>query len=286
MKKVTCKTFINAKKDGQKLALLTAYDYSTAKYFDESGVDAILVGDSLGMVVLGYDTTQKVTMEEMKIFTSAVARGVSRTMVIADMPFLAAGVSIAEGIKNAGELIRSGATAVKIEGCDTYTVELVKRLTNTGIPVVAHLGFTPQFVHIFGGYNVQSKTFEQTELSLSHAKQLQQAGAFAVVLEMIPEESARYVTENLDIPTIGIGAGRYCDGQILVCDDILGKYSEFTPKFVKKYADLKTIISESAKQYTADVKSGRFPLEEHVFTLTENEREKLDDKTCAKNCRT
>ena len=160
LKKVTCKTFFAAKKNHQKLSLLTAYDYSTAKYIDEAGVDAILVGDSLGMVVLGYENTQKVTISDMKVFTGAVSRGVKRAMVIADMPFLAAGISISEGIKNAGELIQAGAEAVKIEGGDDYTVELVKRLTNVGIPVVAHLGFTPQFINIFGGYNVQAKTSE------------------------------------------------------------------------------------------------------------------------------
>ena len=285
-RKVTVKTFLNAKKDKEKIAVLTAYDYSTARYFDEAGVDVILVGDSLGMVVLGYENTQKVTMEDMKVFTGAVARGVKRAMVVADMPFLSVGVSIADAIKNAGELIRAGAYAVKIEGGDDYTVELVKRLTGVGIPVVAHLGFTPQFINIFGGYNVQLKTSEQTQKTLEQAKKLQAAGAFALVLEMVPEESAKFITDNLEIPTIGIGAGRYCDGQVLVCDDILGKYSDMTPKFAKKYADIKSIVFEAGKQYTKEVKSGEFPTKDHLFSLNPEEKEKLNDKNCKAYSRT
>ena len=277
-KKVTSKTFIKAKENGEKLSLLTAYDYSTAKYLDDAGIDAILVGDSLGMVVLGYETTHQVTMEAMKLFTGAVARGVKRAMVIADMPFLAASCDLAQSIRNAGELIQAGATAVKIEGCDDYTIELVKRLTHSGIPVVGHLGFTPQFLHIFGGYNVQSKTGEQTELLLQQAQMYEKAGAFAVVFEMIPEDSAKYVTERLKISTIGIGAGRYCDAQILVVDDILGKYSDFVPKFSKRYGDMKSLITSCASQYKNEVSKGLFPSEEHVFKLAENEKEKLYDK--------
>ena len=283
-KRVTVKTFFKAKKNNEKITMLTAYDYSTAKYLDEAGVDAILIGDSLGMVVLGYENTQKVTIEDMKVFTGAVARGVQRAMVVADMPFLAAGVSIAEGIKNAGELIKAGAYAVKIEGGGDYTVELVKRLTNVGIPVVAHLGFTPQFINIFGGYNVQLKSVEQTKKTLAQAKKLQEAGAFALVLEMVPEESAKYITKNLDIITIGIGAGRYCDGQVLVCDDIFGKYSDLCPKFSKKYSDMKTLIFESGKKYVEEVKAGLFPAAEHLFNLNEEEKEKLNDKACTSNC--
>ena len=284
-KKVTSKTFLQAKNSTkkEKLALLTAYDYSTAKYLDEAGVDAILVGDSLGMVALGYETTHQVTMTEMKIFTSAVARGTERAMVVADMPFLSTSISIEKAIENAGELIRAGANAVKIEGGNEYTIELVKRLVASGIAVVAHLGFTPQFLHVFGGYNIQGKTFEQTEFILNQAKQLEKAGAFALVLEMVPEESAKFITENLSIPTIGIGAGRFCDGQILVVDDVLGKYSDFAPKFAKKYADLKTVIFEASKNYVQDVKSGEFPSIAHIFNISEEEKEKLNDKISTKN---
>lgn len=282
-KRITSKTFLQKKTNNEKLALLTAYDYSTAKYLDESGVDAILVGDSLGMVALGYETTHQVTIQEMEIFTSAVVRGSKSALVIADMPFLSTSVSIEKGIENAGKLIRAGAGAVKIEGGDDFTVELVKRLVGAGIAVVAHLGFTPQFLHVFGGYNVQGKTFEQTEYILNQAKKLQAAGAFALVLEMVPEESARFITENLKIPTIGIGAGRFCDGQILVIDDVLGKFSNFAPKFAKKYADIKTLISEATATYVKEVKTQLFPSIEHVFNLKEEEKEKFNDKINTQN---
>jgi len=273
-KKVSSKTFSQCKNEGKKLTLLTAYDYSTAKYLDESGVDGILVGDSLAMVALGYETTHSVSMEEMKIFTSAVARGVSRAMVIADMPFMSTSISISEGVRNAGELIKAGAQAVKIEGGDDYTVELVERLRTAGISVVSHLGFTPQFLHVLGGYNVQGKSREHTEQILEQAQRLEKAGAFAIVLEMMPEESAEYITRRLSVPTIGIGAGRHCDGQILVSDDVLGKYSDFTPKFSKQYADMRSIISKAAKNYVNDVQSGKFPAKEHVFSLGAEEKDK------------
>ena len=217
-------------------------------------------------------------MQEMSIFTSAVSRGCKNALVIADMPFLSTSVSIEKGIENAGALIRAGAGAVKIEGGDDFTVELVKRLVGAGIAVVAHLGFTPQFLHVFGGYNIQGKTFEQTEYILKQAQKLQSAGAFAIVLEMMPEESAKFITENLKIPTIGIGAGRFCDGQILVIDDILGKFSDFAPKFAKKYADMKTLITTASSTYVKEVKTQLFPATEHVFNLKEEERDKLNGK--------
>ncbi len=274
-KKVSSKTFAQYRAEQRKLTLLTAYDYSTAKYLDEAGVDAILVGDSLAMVALGYETTHSVTMDEMKIFTAAVARGVKRAMVIADMPFMSTTISISEGVRNAGEFIRAGATAVKIEGGDDYTVELVERLTTAAIPVVSHLGFTPQYLHVLGGYNVQGKSHEHTQKILEQAKKLEKAGAFAIVLEMVPEESADYITRNLSIPTIGIGAGRYCDGQVLVIDDLLGKYSDFTPKFAKKYADMSSLILNAAKNYVEDVTKGKFPAKEHIFNLSSEEKCKL-----------
>ena len=235
------------------------------------------------MVALGYETTHQVSMTEMKIFTSAVARGAKRALVVADMPFLSTTVSISQGIQNAGELIKAGAGAVKIEGGDNYTIELVQRLVTSGIPVVAHLGFTPQFLHVFGGYNIQVITFEQTEFIFIQAKELEIAGAFALVLEMVPEESAKYITENLKIPTIGIGAGRFCDGQILVVDDVLGKFSDFAPKFAKKYADMKSLISIAAQQYIEEVKSNIFPSENHIFRIKEEEKEKLNDKVDTHN---
>ena len=274
-KKITVKTFQKNKEAGEKITSLTAYDCSTARYIDEAGIDFVLVGDSLAMVVLGYDTTCAVGMDEMKIFTKAVARGAKRAMVVSDMPFMSYHADLSEGIKNAGDLIKSGAGAVKIEGGSDYIVELVKRCTEVGIPVMAHLGFTPQFLNTLGGYRIQGKSSEDTLKILEQAKRLQEAGAFALVLEMVPEECATYITEHLNIPTIGIGAGRYTSGQILVCDDIFGKYGEFVPKFARKYADMASLIKESAKLYIEDVKSGVFPNENELFKLSEEEVKQL-----------
>lgn len=279
-KKITINTLLKRKKDGQKITMLTAYDFSTAKYFDEAGIDTILVGDSLGMVVLGYDSTHHVTMEEMKIFTSAVCRGAKSAFVVADMPFLSYQVSVEEALKNAGELIKAGASAVKLEGGDDFIVNVVSRMHDTGIPVVAHLGFTPQYLHVLGGYRIQGKSMEAAEFILEQSKKLEKAGACALVLEMVPEEAAKYITDNLAIPTIGIGAGRYTDGQVLVCDDILGKYSEMTPKFARKYSDLKTEITNAAKSYISDVTSGAFPAENEIFHLSEEEANKLESCCC------
>lgn len=275
LKDVTINTFFKKKQENQKITMLTAYDCSTAKYFDEAGVDSILVGDSLGMVVLGYDSTHHVTMEEMKIFTSAVARGAKRCMVVADLPFMSYHASVEEAVKNAGELIRAGASAVKLEGATDHILNVVQRCVESGIPVVGHLGFTPQYLNVLGGYKVQGKSAENTKFILKQAKKLEKAGAFCVVLEMVPEESAAYITENINIATIGIGAGRYTDGQVLVADDILGKFSEFKPKFARRYADLKAVISQAAKGYIDDVEKGDFPSESEVFHLSEEENNEL-----------
>lgn len=271
LKNITVNTFYNKKKNNEKVTMLTAYDCSTAKYFDEAGVDSILVGDSVGMVVLGYESTTSVTMNEMKVFTAAVSRGAKRCMVVADMPFLSYHTTVEEAVKNAGELIRAGANAVKLEGATEFILSVVKRCVESGIPVVGHLGFTPQYLNVLGGYKVQGKSADKTKFILEQAKKLQEAGAFAVVLEMVPEESAKYITENIDIVTIGIGAGRFTDGQVLVADDILGKYSEFKPKFARRYADLKTIIKNAGEQYINDVQSGNFPDESEIFHLSEDE---------------
>lgn len=264
-KKVNIKTIQKMKDENEKISMLTAYDYSTAKYVDEAGIDMILVGDSVAMVVLGYDTTCAIGMEEMKIFTGAVARGTQRAFIVSDMPFLSCDTDIASAVLNAGELIKSGANAVKIEGCSEYILSVVKRLVETGIPVVGHLGFTPQSLNQLGGYKVQGKTQEAAQLILKQAKELEKAGAFSVVLEMVPEDCAKIVTENLTIPTIGIGAGRYCSGQVLVSDDIFGKYSEMKPKFVRRYGDMKSFIVDCAKKYNDDVKNGDFPNSEEIF---------------------
>lgn len=274
-KKITVKTLQKMKDEGEKITSLTAYDASTARYLDEAGIDFILVGDSVAMVVLGYDTTCAIGMDEMKIFTKAVARGAKRTLIVADMPFMSYHADLVEGVKNAGDLIKSGAGAVKIEGGSDYIVELVKRCTEAGIPVMAHLGFTPQFLNTLGGYKIQGKSYEDTMKILDQAKKLQDAGAFALVLEMVPEECATYITENLTIPTIGIGAGRNTSGQILVCDDIFGKYGEFAPKFARKYADMAKLIKDSASAYIKDVKESNFPNESELFKLSEDEVKQL-----------
>lgn len=282
-KNVNVNSFMKFKNQSHKITMLTAYDYSTAKMLDEAGVDGILVGDSLAMVALGYENTMNVTVDEMLIFTKAVARGVKSAFVVADMPFMSYQISIEDGIKNAGKFIKAGAKAVKIEGCSDYTTQLVKRLTESGIPVLAHLGFTPQFINSLGGHYIQGKSAQNTKKILEEARKMECAGAYAVVLEMVPEESAKYITENISIPTIGIGAGRYCSGQILVTDDIIGKYSEFTPKFAKKYTDIYTVIKSAAQEYINDVSTGIFPSENHVFKLDEQEGKKLYDIINKKN---
>lgn len=265
IKKVTVNNLQNLKNSGEKFSVLTAYDFSTAKYIDEAGIDVILIGDSLAMVALGYETTHAVGVEEMKIFTKAVAKGVKRAFVVTDMPFLSYHTDIPSAVKNCGEMIKLGANGVKIEGFSDYIVEVVKRLTASGIPVMAHLGFTPQFLNTLGGYKIQGKTQEAADKILSEAKELEKAGAFSLVLEMVPQESAKYITENLSIPTISCGAGKYCDAQVLVSDDVFGKYSEFTPKFARKYGDMKALIFDCAKKFNEDVKNGNFPSENEIF---------------------
>ncbi len=275
LKDITVSTFQKKKQNNEKITMLTAYDCSTAKYFDEAGVDSILVGDSLGMVVLGYDSTTSVTMNEMKIFTSAVCRGAKRCLVVADMPFMSYHASVDEAVKNAGELIRCGASAVKLEGATSHILDVVQRCVESGIPVVGHLGFTPQYLNVLGGYKIQGKTAEKTRFILEQALRLQDAGAFCVVLEMVPEESAKLITDKLTIPTIGIGAGRYTDGQVLVADDILGKYSEFKPKFARRYANIGEIMYNAASSYINDVTSLSFPGEEELFQLSDEAKRDL-----------
>ena len=276
-KTINVNSFMKFKKQNKKITMLTAYDYSTARMVDEAGIDGILVGDSLAMVVLGHKDTMNVSTEEMAIFTNAVAKGTKYALVVADMPFMSYQASIEDGIKNAGKLIQAGAKAVKIEGGSDYTAELTKRLTETGIPVVAHLGFTPQFINSFGGHFVQGKTAENAKKILEEARKMECSGAFALVLEMVPEEVAKYITENISIPTIGIGAGKYCSGQILVIDDILGKYPDFTPKFVKKYADVYSVIKSAVQDYITDVRQGIFPNKKNVFNIDAEEDKKLYD---------
>lgn len=265
VKKVTVNTLQKCKDNNEKFSVLTAYDYSTAKYLDEAGIDVILIGDSLAMVALGYETTHAVGADEMAIFTRAVAKGVNHAMVITDMPFLSYHTTVSNAVKNCGEMIRCGANAVKIEGFGDYIAEVVKRLTQSGIPVVSHLGFTPQFINTLGGYKIQGKTDEAAQELLKQAKEMRDAGAFAILLEMVPAETAKYITENIDIPTISCGAGKHCTAQVLVSDDVFGKYSDFTPKFARKYGDMKSLILDCAKKFDYDVKNGLFPSDEESF---------------------
>jgi len=244
---------------GEKIAMLTAYDALMARALDRAGVDILLVGDSVGMVLLGYDTTLPVTLDVMVHHTRAVSRGAHRALVLADMPFLTYQISSAEALRNAGRLIQEGgAHAVKLEGGQLYA-ETVARLVGAGIPVMGHLGLVPQSVHQIGGFRQQAKSKEDAQKLLDDAKALQQAGAFGIVLECIPAEVARSVTAELSIPTIGIGAGPYCDGQVLVTHDALGLTGDAAPSFVKQFARLGELMAEGTKAYIQEVKAGRFP---------------------------
>jgi len=276
LKPVTLNKLLKYKKLGRKITALTAYDYSTAKVLDEIGIDFILVGDSLAMVALGHKNTLFITVDEMIHHTKAVTRGVKRALVIADMPFMSYQIDEKTALSNAGRFIKeAGANAVKIEGGSEHIINCVKRCVDAGIPVMGHLGFTPQFLQTLSGFAVQGKNSESAQKILEQAKALEKAGAFGIVLEMVPEESAKYITENLSIPTIGIGAGRHCSGQILVTDDILGKYQDFTPKFARKYAEIAEITKKAVSDYIEDVISEKFPSEQEIFQLDENERKKL-----------
>jgi 3-methyl-2-oxobutanoate hydroxymethyltransferase len=263
--RVTTTVIRDMKKKGEKISMLTAYDYSTAFLLDQSGIDALLVGDSLGMVVLGYGSTLPVTMDEMIHHTKAVSRGAQRAMVIGDMPFMSYQVSIEEALRNAGRFLKeTDAQAVKLEG-GREVAETTRRMTAAGIPVMSHLGLTPQSIQQFGGFKIQGKSDKAANRIIEDAKILEDAGAFSVVLECVPEHLAAEITRSLSIPTIGIGAGVQCDGQILVTNDMLGTFEKFTPKFVKKYANLSIPMRAAFKQYADEVRSGIFPGKEHSF---------------------
>lgn len=263
--KVTTVSLMQKKRKGEKITVLTAYDYSTAKLLDQAGIDIALVGDSLGMVVLGYESTLPVTMDDMLHHTKAVARGVSRTMVVGDMPFMSYQINPEEALANAGRFLQEGgAHAVKLEG-GIPVAETVARIVDAGIPVMGHLGMTPQSVRKFGGFRVQGKSQSDAERIINDAKALEEAGVFAIVLELIPKDLARQITESVSVPTIGIGAGPYCDGQVQVTNDILGMYGEFHPKHAKKYANFSEAMTTALKNYIDEVKAGVFPGEEHSF---------------------
>ena len=263
--RVTSTVIRDMKKKGEKITVLTAYDYPTALVVDEAGVDIILVGDTLGMVVLGYDSTLPVTMDDMIHHTKAVARAAKHAMVIGDMPFMSYQVSVEDAMYNAGRFLQeAGAQGVKFEGGREMSI-LTRKLTSAGIPVMAHIGLTPQSVHQFGGYRVQGKEDEAAKTILEDAKILEDAGAFSIVLECIPAKLAKMVTESLSIPTIGIGAGVDCDGQVLVIHDMLGLFERFTPKFVKRYCNMNEQMKTAVKQYCEEVSGGVFPEKKHSF---------------------
>ncbi len=264
--KNTVATIMKQKLLNDRIAMLTAYDYSTAKIMDEIGINIILVGDSLGNVILGYENTVSVTMDDMIRHSAAVSRGVKNALVLTDMPFMSYQASVYDAAINAGKLLKEGhANAVKLEGGIEF-VPHIKAITAASIPVVAHIGMTPQSVNVFGGFKLQGSDKESAAKIIEDAKAVQEAGAFAVVLECVPGDLAARITQMLDIPTIGIGAGNGCDGQVLVYQDMLGMYSDFTPKFVKKYADMGNIMKEAFRNYINDVKSGSFPTEQHTFS--------------------
>ena len=268
-------TFISAKKNGEKLTMLTAYDYSMARLIDECGVNGILVGDSLGMVCLGYKDTLSVTMDDMLHHTKAVARGTMNALVVGDMPFMSYQASLYDAVKNAGRFIQeAGAQAIKLEG-GAIVCPQIKAIVNAQIPVMGHIGLTPQSVNMFGGFKVQGKNIADAEKLIEDAKKIEAAGAFAIVLECIPSKLADIISKKISIPTIGIGAGAGCDGQILVYQDMLNMFSDFKPKFVKTFANVGDLMRDGFKSYIKEVNEGTFPSDEHGFKIDDEILNKL-----------
>jgi 3-methyl-2-oxobutanoate hydroxymethyltransferase len=275
-KKVTTAIIRRMKETGEKITMLTAYDYSTARILDRSDIDVILVGDSLGMVMLGYRDTTQVTMEDMLHHIKAVSRGTERTMIVGDMPFLSYHLGVEQSIRNAGRIIQEGhAQAVKLEG-GREVIQDIKAIVRAGIPVMGHLGLTPQSIHQIGGYFVQGKSKEQAEKLTEDAKALEDAGAFAVVLECVPVELAFLITQKLAIPTIGIGAGTGCDGQVLVIHDAVGIYQGKIATHVKQYAQLGDLMEKAVLQYVQEVKAGIFPQDVHSFHMANDELNRIN----------
>lgn len=266
MKKITAPDIIKMKQEGRKIPVLTAYNSPIAKILDASGIPMIIVGDSAGMAEAGHPTTLPVTVEEMIYHSSAVSRGAQNPLIVTDMPFGSYQTSVTDARRNAARLVKEGgAQAVKVEG-GRRTIETIKAIADMDVPVMGHIGLTPQSVHAFGGYKVQGKTKDAAEILLDDAKELYNAGAFAIVLECVPSELARRITESIPIPTIGIGAGPHCDGQVLVINDMLGlDGSAKQPRFVRRYADLNAVISEAVAGYIKDVEDGEYPSKEHCY---------------------
>ncbi|MBN1850521.1 MAG: 3-methyl-2-oxobutanoate hydroxymethyltransferase [Deltaproteobacteria bacterium] len=274
-KKVTISELMQKKEKGQKITMMTAYDYPTASLVDQAGIDTILVGDSLGMVVLGYDSTVPVTMDEMIHHCKAVSRGTKSSFVIGDMPFMSYHVSVEQAITNAGRFVKEAACdSVKLEG-GTDMAPVIKAIVKAGIPVCAHIGLTPQTATMFSGFKVQGKDAESAKALIQSARDLEAAGAFMIVMECIPDILAARITKELTIPTIGIGAGKDCDGQVLVYHDLVGLFERFTPKFVKQYINLSPKIKEALIQYRTEVEDGTFPGPGHTFAMKKEEAEKI-----------
>lgn len=275
MAKVTVATLKERKESNTPITMLTSYDYAMARMVDHAGIDMILVGDSLGNVVLGYESTIPVTVDDMIHHAKAVCRGTKNAMVVVDMPFMSYQISVVDALRNAGRIMKeSGAQAVKVEG-GKEIIEVVRAMVSAGIPVVGHLGLTPQSIHQLGGFKVQGKDMETAQKMMDDAKLLANAGVCALVLECVPEKLAKKITEAIHVPTIGIGAGCVCDGQVLVVNDMLGMYSDFTPKFVKKFADLSKLMQEAILEYKQEVTKREFPAKEHTFAMSDDVLEKL-----------
>jgi 3-methyl-2-oxobutanoate hydroxymethyltransferase len=277
-KKTSASSFMRMKGENRKIVMVTAYDYPTAAIADAVGVDSILVGDSYGMVVLGYENTIPVTVEELLPVCQAVRRGATHPLLIGDLPFMSFQVSPEEAIRTAGRFVKDGGMeAVKIEG-GTGAAKIVQSISRVGIPVLGHIGVTPQTATLHGGYRIHGRNVDSGDKLVEEAKSLEEAGAFGIVLEMVTEEIAKLVTETVSVPTIGIGSGRFCDGQVLVLHDIIGLYPNFAPKFAKRYVDVAGTIKQALQNYANDVRSGVFPEEKHVFRMEGDQRAKLDSK--------
>lgn len=274
-RKITTAVLREMKARGERITMLAAYDFPTARLVDEAGIDAILVGDSVSNVVLGYPDTLRVTMNEMIHHTKAVARGAKRALVIGDMPFLSYQASTEDAVRNAGRFLKEGgAEAVKVEG-GRAVADKIEAIVQAGIPVIGHLGLTPQWIHQFGGFKVRGRTEEIARAILEDAQRLEEAGVFSIVLECIPWQLAKLITERASVPTIGIGAGPYCDGQVLVFHDLLGLSGEFTPRFVKRYAKLEDTILRALADFRDEVKAGKFPSLDYSYEMKEEELKKL-----------
>lgn len=273
--RVTTRDIADMKTRGAKIPMVTAYDYTAAKLADEAGIPVVLVGDSLGMVMLGYDSTIPVTMEDMLHHVKAVARGASRSMIVGDLPFMAYQVDTSQALRNSARMLQGGAHAVKLEGGENVA-ETTRRIIECGIPVLGHIGLTPQSMNQFGGYRIQGKQKEEAAQLIRDAVALEDAGAFAVVLELVPSPLSKIITQRLSIPTIGIGAGPHCDGQVQVLHDMLGVYTDFVPKHTRQYAKLAETMSDALSAYAADVRDGSFPTDKESFDMDKRVLEELE----------